>query len=77
MTPATPTPPTPGAAAVGLILAFIVQLTVFSALILIGWNTGLEDSEIVDNEIGWSTALGLSLIVILLRATFARGGSKS
>lgn len=52
---------------------FLVWYGVLTPAIMVAWNIGLENAGIVSNNIGWWTALGLAVVVSLLRLILAAG----
>jgi len=51
--------------------SYIMFVAIYTPLIAIAWNVGLKGAEIVDNGIGWGTALGLAILVMILRSIAA------
>lgn len=54
------------------IVLFLLSITITTALVFVGWNVGLENSGLVDNEIGWWTAMGIAFLVNIVRSIFSR-----
>lgn len=60
----------------GFIIAlFMFALLITTVVVAVAWNVGLYGAGIVDNKIGFWTALGLAFAVSVLRSIFARSTS--
>lgn len=57
-------------AAVAMMMAIMF---IWTMIIVVAWNVGLYGAGVVDNKIGFWTALGLAFCVNILRSIFTAG----
>lgn len=51
---------------------YLFYLLVTTVVVAIAWNVGLYGANIVDNKIGFWTAVGLAMAVNIVRSIFRR-----
>lgn len=72
----TPTNKISGAEGCGFFIAYIMFLyLVMAVVVAVAWNVGLYGAGLVDNKIGFWTALGLSAALNVLR--YVLGGART
>lgn len=58
------------------LILFPALLLLTTVIVLVAWNVGLEGAGIVDNDIGFWTALGLAFVINILRSIFNPFGTR-
>lgn len=56
----------------GFLAGLLIGLFILSLIVVLAWNVGLYGAHIVDNKIDFWTAVGLAVLLTILRSIFGR-----